>query len=173
MLWTLDFSMTKIGTVLVLPKYMVNRIYNVIAQSFCCSIYITLFVIVFFWAYTNGTPNSTYKSNSSCFGEMVSTLVKLVVRNKFFKIRSVALANVISTLFFGNISTYLPQPGTSCLILEKPDESPSPTSGMYIRPCLLSASRKPSKMISPSIDWLSWTQFLKHVCGLLLLWLHK
>jgi hypothetical protein len=42
------FSTTKIGTVLVLPKYMVNRLSNVIAQSFCCSIFITLFVIVFF-----------------------------------------------------------------------------------------------------------------------------
>jgi hypothetical protein len=48
MLWRLDFSKTKIGTVLVLPKYMVNRLSNVIAQSFCCSIFITLFVIVFF-----------------------------------------------------------------------------------------------------------------------------
>jgi hypothetical protein len=50
------------------------------------------------------------------------------------------------------------QPGTSCLILEKTDDSPSPTSRMYLRPCLLSASKKPSKMISPSIDWLSWSQ---------------
>jgi hypothetical protein len=48
MLWRLDFSTTKIGTVLVLPKYMVNRLSNVIAQSFCCSIFIILFVIVFF-----------------------------------------------------------------------------------------------------------------------------
>jgi hypothetical protein len=42
MLWRLDFSTTKIGTVLVLPKYMVNRLSNVIAQSLWCSIFITL-----------------------------------------------------------------------------------------------------------------------------------
>jgi hypothetical protein len=46
---------TKIGTVLVLPKYMVNRLSNVIAQSFCCSIFITLFVIVFFHTQTDST----------------------------------------------------------------------------------------------------------------------